>query len=289
VTKLRSPVDFGLDGRTPARIPLMTTWRNDGAAPCYGSYAIEWSLHDGNGRMVASSVSFPGTPTTAWWPGEEVQVTSLLRVPADTRPGRYRLKASMVLPETGERIMLGMAGRDREKRYELCGILGVRRQGGRGPVYEESFEQGTGRWSAVQGMSVASDGGAAHDGRASLLVAGTQAKGWNYAARAVPAPLLPTGKYRMSAWMLVERMDPTKHAPCVKIGVNGADGRWIANFLSNKYDLTKLNTWQHLEAIAEMPVNAGTGVLSIEKNVYDKSIRARIRLDEVRLELLEGP
>ena len=105
----------------------------------------------------------------------------------------------------------------------------------------------------------------------------------------LPGPLLPSGKYRLSVWMLVERIEPAKHAPYVKIGVNGADGRWLANFQSSRYDLAKLNTWQRLEAVAEMPVEAGSGDLAIEKGVYGTAVSARIRLDDVKLELLEGP
>jgi len=289
MTKLRLPADFGLDGRRPARMPLMSVWRNDGVAPCYESYALEWSLHDAAGAKVASSVSFPSTPTTAWSPGEEVQVASMLRVPAATRPGRYRLKVSMVLPETGSRVMLGIAGRDGEKRYDLCDIAGARRQGMQGRVYEEGFEQGTGKWSAVKGMSLVSDRASAHGGKASLLVSGTQVTGWNYAACTLPTSPVPSGKYRLSVWMLVEQIKPAKYAPYVKIGVNGADGSWLANFRSNSYDVSKLNTWQRLETVAEMPVNVGSGVLAIEKGVNRTSISARIRLDDVRLELLEGP
>ena len=221
-------------------------------------------------------------------------VTSLLRVPARTPLGRYRLKVSMIEPDgiepaAGERIRLGIAGGDREGRYDLCAIPGVRRRDTESTVYEEGFERGTGGWSAARGMTAASDERSAHEGGASLLVAGTQRRGWNYAAFRVPSALVGGGVYRLSAWMLVEKIEPKGSAPYVKIGVNGTDGRWLANYNSGRYDLAGLGTWQRLEAVADVPVDAGTADLAIEKGAHDTPTAAMIRLDEVKLELTESP
>ena len=60
------------------------------------------------------------------------------------------------------------------------------------------------------------------------------------------------------------------------------------NYGSNRYDVAKLGTWQRLEAVAEVPVNAATAHLAIEKGVNETPITATIRLDDVKLELLEG-
>lgn len=292
MTKLRYVREFRLRSfgarRRPARIPLLSTWRNDGVAPCYESYALVWSLHNARGDTVASDVAFPGVPTTSWWPGEEVRVTGLVRVPADTPPGRYRLKVSMVLPEAGAPILLGMAGRDREDRYDLCEVAGVPHADADDAVYQEGFEDGTGNWSAARGMTVVSDA-RARRGKASLLVSGTQGRGWGYASFRVPTPLVPGGKYRLSAWMLVQEIEPGGSAPYLKIGVNDLEGKWLTNYNSGRYDLAKLGTWQRLEAVAEIPVGAGTGDLAIEKGAHSIPITASIRLDDVKLELLEGP
>jgi len=288
MTRLALPDEFGLDGARPTRVPLVSTWRNDGVAPCYESYALRWSLCDARGRAVTSALTFPQVPTTSWWPGQEAEARALLRVPADTRPGAYHLRVAMVLPETKRRIQLGFAGRDENDEYRLCEIRGARRRAERGAVHENGFERDAGGWTAAPGMVAERDARNAHGGGASLRVTGRQARGWNYASCAVEKALVPGGRYRLTVWMLVDRMTPGGNAPYVKIGVNDANGRWLDNYGSNRYDLSKLGTWQRLEVSADLPVNAAKAHLAIEKGAYETPITATMRIDDVELELLEG-
>ena len=95
--------------------------------------------------------------------------------------------------------------------------------------------------------------------------------------------------YRLSAWMLVEQTDNPRKAPFVKLATNAADGKWIANFGTNPYDLRQMGTWQRLETTAELPANAATLDLAIEKGDNNTPITLRLRLDDVKLELLEAP
>ena len=289
MTKLEHLPEFHLDGARPARIPLMSTWRNDGVAPCYDSFATEWTLLDAAGETVASEVVFPAAPTTRWWPGEEQTANALLRVPAGIPLGDYQLKVAMILPETGKHILLGIVGRDAQDRYDLCKLMGVRGTAPAGPIHEESFEGEAQPWPAAEGMAASIDNAAAHSGEASLLIAGTHEKGWNYCGLRVPTPLMPASKYRLSGWLLVESMEPDGHAPYLKIGVNNAEGKWIENHSSGKYDLEKLGTWQLLQVTAEVPIEAGSADIAIEKGAHSTPITARIRLDDVKLELLEAP
>jgi len=289
ITKLEYLPEFHLDGEHPARIPLVSTWRNDGVAPCYDSFALRWSLVNAEGETVASALTFPETPTTQWWPGEEQSVRALLRVRADVPPGQYRLKVAMIIPETDRHILLAIAGRDDQDRYDLCEIAGVPGEGHAGIIYEEGFEGDAQPWGTSAGMTATVDGANAHSGQASLLVAGTHERGWNYTSFRVPTPLLPASKYRLSAWLLVEEMEPGGHAPYLKIGVNNLEDEWIENHGTNRYDLSEPGTWQRLERTAEVPMNAGWAHLAIEKGAHSTPITARIRLDEVKLELLEAP
>ncbi|MBC8443103.1 DUF4832 domain-containing protein [PVC group bacterium] len=289
MTKLRHMPAVYVDGAYAARVPLLSTWRNDGVAPCYESFGVEWSLVDALGKTVASEVIFPETPTTQWWPGEEQQADAMLRVPADTREGRYELKVAMVIPETGRRIRLGIAGRDEQGRYTLCDLPAETRTAVDVTVYETSFETDAAGWSPHQGLTAALDEEVAHSGRRSLLLTGSQQKGWNYAVCYVPTPLMPVGKYRLTAWLRVEAIEPANTAPYVKIGVSGADGKWIENYVSGKYDLSELGTWQQLTVIADVPMNAASAHLAIEKGAYSTPITATMRLDDVKLELLEAP
>ena len=289
IAKLRHMPAFHVDGVHPARVPLWSTWGNNGVAPCYQSLAVEWSLVDAFGKTIASEVIFPATPTTHWWPGEEAQADGMLRVPADTPEGRYELKVAMVVPETGDRIRLGIAGRDDQGRYTLCDLPAEARTATEATVYETSFETDAAGWSPHEGLTATLDTEAAHSGGHSLLVTGTQQKGWNYAVCYVPTPLVPVGRYRLTVWLRVDAIDPASKPPYVKVGINGPDGKWIENYVSGKYDLEKMGTWQQLTAIAELPTNAASAHLAIEKGAYSTPITATIRLDDVRLDLLEAP
>ncbi len=289
VTKLMHLPQLHVDGQCPARVPLVSTWRNDGIAPCYESFGIEWTLLDAQGSVVASELTFPETPTTHWWPGEEVEVKAMLRVPAGTVEGPYVLKVAMVAPERAERIRLGLVGGDTHGRYEFCKLTAVRREPTQATVYQTGFETDAAGWSGAPGMTAAVDAEVAHEGKQSLHVTGVQQKGWNYAACSLPARLMPVSKYRLTAWLLVDEIEPAKTAPYLKIGVNDADGNWIENYSSNRYDLSRPGTWQPLTVIADVPINAATAHLAIEKGAHSTPIRATIRLDDVKLELIESP
>jgi hypothetical protein len=156
-------------------------------------------------------------------------------------------------------------------------------------VFEEGFEGDELAWGASQEMVATIDDAAAHSGERSLLVAGSHAQGWNYASMSLPMPVLPAARYRLSAWMLVEEMEPGGHSPYLKLAANDADDKWIENYSTQKYDMARAGEWQLLEAYAEVPLNAAIGVIAIEKGAHSIPIRARIRLDDITLELLEAP
>jgi hypothetical protein len=239
---------------------------------------------------VAEQLAYPERPTTVWGPGQEVTLKDVVTLPAGTPPGEYRLRVAMVEPENPSlRVQLGIAGQDAEGRYDLCSLSAERRPAGTAVAYDEGFEQGTAGWTAAQGMTARTDA-TAHGGKGCLLVSGTQSgKAWSYAQFTLRQPVLPASRYRLSCWMRVENISSGAPAPYLKTGLSDAQGKWLTNIQTNSYDLTRLGTWQRLIAMVETTPNTAGGHLAIEKGTLEGRITATIRLDDVRLELLESP
>jgi hypothetical protein len=101
-------------------------------------------------------------------------------------------------------------------------------------------------------------------------------------------PLLPGSRYRLSCWMNVERADPGR-SPYLKIGLTDAGGRWLTNISTPTYDMRRPGTWQHLVALVETSTDTAGGHLAIEKGALEARLDVTLRVDEVRLELLESP
>jgi len=272
----------------PSRIRIATTWLNAGIAPCYDSFAIDWILLDAAGQPVVTERTYPIVPTTMWWQNEPVVENSLLRIPAGTAPGKYRLAVRMLQPETDRTIDLDIADRDAQGRYLLAPVELVPGEALETMAYQEGFEGDVPPWGHGKEITAeVADGG--HDGQKSLRVSGTEQQGWNYASHRVEQPLLPGALYKLTVWMKVDATDAQpRFGPYVKIGVNDAEGKWIDNFGTGKYDLTKLGTWQELTGFVDVPINGATGDLAIEKGDNHTKVTIDLRLDEVRLELVEG-
>ncbi len=290
LTRLSVSAPFHLDGKTPSRLLTEHTWKNVGVAPCYESYALVFTLHDGQDRIVARTRHFPQRPTTLWWPGEEVTERTMIRIAPEVPPGNYQLKVAMFLPERPERnILLGIAGRDEADRYSLCTIAGVASSRTTGTVYRQDFESENHRWHISRGIEAAVDSGVFHSGKASLRLFGTQQGAWNYTAHYLDFPLLPGSKYRLSCWLKVDELEPAKMAPYLKIGLTDAEGRLLENRNTNRYDTRALGTWQRLEGTFETPLATARGHLALERGGKDVQTRIEAWLDQVQLELLEAP
>ena len=274
----------------PSRLLVDATWKNTGVAPCYDSYALRWLLADGAGKVVAEQLAYPRTPTTLWWPGEEVGLHGMITVPAGLAPGTYRLKVAMVKPEEPAlRIALGIAGRDSGGFYDMGEVKAEKGEGTTATAYEEGFETGTAGWTAAAGLTARPDADA-HTGKGGLLITGTQSgNAWNYVSVNLKAPLLPASRYRFSCWMKVDSLGAARKPPYLKIGLSDAAGKWITNAQTNTYDLGKPGTWQLLEGYAETTPETAGGHLAIEKGSLEAKITATLRIDDVKVELLESP
>jgi hypothetical protein len=272
-----------LDSAAPGRLALYQTWRNRGVAPCYESYALRWSLVNREGKAVVQTITYPRLPTTLWWPGEEVAAQDLLTVPAGTPPGAYRVRLQMLRPETGEHIQLALADGDAQEGYAVADVRLERAARREQLAYKETFAAGSGGWSATPGFTLTAPGAS----EPALTVTGReQGRSWNYAG--VRVDLLPFSRCRLSLLMKVDALDP-QLPPYAKIGVNGGDGKWLTNFNTNQYDLTRLGTWQQLTTYADTPAEAATGDLALEKGNLETPVSASLAIRDVKLELLESP
>ncbi|MBT3381319.1 MAG: DUF4832 domain-containing protein [Lentisphaerae bacterium] len=290
LAELQVPETFSLREGRRSRIPLRQTWVNEGLAPCPESFAVEWSLHRAaDGEVVASQLQFPSVPTSNWEPGTAgVEAASLFSLPGETPVGDYQLKVAVVCPETGRKIALAMGGKDAAGRYEVCSISGVPATGdGGGDVYVCDFGSGPDGWTGTAGMTIK----AATDGRSgnAMRIAGKQESGWNYAAKSLDVPLVLGGRYKLTVWMCVDQINTSRHPPFVKLGVYDVHGNWLDNYGTAKYNLTKVGTWQELVGFADLPAEAVRGNLAVEKGVNAVPIQVDLRLDDVRLELIEAP
>jgi hypothetical protein len=273
------------------RFLVQSTWRNEGVAAPTRSLAIRWMLRGQDGKVVATALTYPEVPTTAWWAGTDYAVDDVMSVPPGTPAGTYRLDVAMVDPEAEQTINLAIEGRQDDGSYALGEVVAkVRTAPAQSLLYAESFEDGLGAWAAsAAGIEVAVAKENAHEGRNSLRVLGTKGKAWNYATATIPGDVPAFSLCRLTAWMKVDKLAPAKFVPYLKIAANEADGKWITNFNSNRYDTKALGTWQKLTVLAELPGNVGQLALAIETGSLELPITIDMQLDDLRLEILEQP
>jgi hypothetical protein len=290
ITQLRVPTRLNLSERAPGRLLVEHTWKNIGVAPCYESYALEFTLHDGSGKTVATQQHFPARPTTLWFPGDQSVERTLIRFPAGLPEGDYELKVAMYLPEKTERnILLGLAGRDEADRYILCRLAGVAAQRPTGVVYQQQFESAGHGWSGDRNLQSGLDTTNFRDGRSSLHLSGRQMRGWNYVSHTLDTPILPASKYRLSGWLKVDTLEPGRLRPYFKIGLTDSKGKWVTNCPTSAYDMSNSGAWQQLEATFETSLETAGGHLALERGSNDTPTRIDLWLDSVQLELLEAP
>jgi len=290
MTKLSVPTRLNLSEQIPGRLLVEHTWKNIGVAPCYQSYALQFTLHDGSGKVVATQQHFPARPTTLWTPGDEIVERTLIRLPAGLSNGDYELKVAMHLPEkAGQNILLGLAGRDKADRYHLCHLAGVTAQRPTGVIYQQQFESAGYGWNCDRGLQSELDATIFRDGKSSLHLSGRQTRGWNYVSYTLDSPILPASKYRLSCWLKVDLLEPGRLSPYLKIGLTDSEDKWLMNCATNSYDMSNSGEWQHLEAAVETSLETAGGHLALERGSNDTATRVDLWLDNVQLELLEAP
>ena len=293
-TRIEHSPEAGVSPNRPTRVLIRSEWKNMGIAPSHDSFAVVWSLIDPAGKTAASDTAFPVNPTNRWWPGETQTIAGTIRLPAGSPPGIYRLAVAMVLPETGrpigsiETIGLGIEGRDNNGRYLLDSIRIKPEKSANNTVFETGFETVKPAWDVPKGMTAGMESDEARTGKGSLVIAGSLKDGWNYAWHNLPSPLIGGARYRLTGWMLVEKMDPSSLPPYLKLGVNGRKGVWLTNINTEKYDPAMPGTWQKLTAVGDLPPDAEIGEISVEKGDNTTAASVKLRLDDITLEITEG-
>jgi len=290
LSSVRVQQQLHLRPHQPSRLILSQTWENRAIAPCYESYALQFTLLDAQDNVAASELTFPHVPTTQWNPGQACELRTLLRVPAGLSPGEYRLAVAMLLPEkSGPPIQLAMAGADSQGRYPICDIPAVEAPVTDGVVLREVFDGNRTTWKAAPGITVEIDHNVAHSADACLRVEGAQERGWNYASGPRDIPVRPGSKYRLSCWVKVEELAPETLTPYLKLGIHDSNDEWLANISTSRYDMRHAGRWQQLTATAETPLAATSGQFALERGTNTTPSRLKVWLDDISLELLEGP
>lgn len=271
------------------RILINHTWTNTGVAPCYKSYALEWSLTNEYGQVVAKQIDFPVVPTTHWSPDAAINNYTIFRYPSGIAEGLYRLRVAMINPDQPKQhIELALGSRGDDGVYSLCSISAHKETAIKSLIYNEDFEKDSGVWQAEDGMRI-SKGTDAHGGSGSLNLTGTQ-PGTSWAYAFTPSfTLTPGSRYRLTAWMKVDSIPADSHAPYLKVGLYDQNGHFQSNANTNTYDTSQLGTWQQLTTYVETDDNTNTGNLAIEKGVFTMSVPATMQVDDISLELLEMP
>jgi hypothetical protein len=287
--KVEHAGEAGVSPGRGTRILVRSEWKNTGVAPSHDSFAVTWSLLDASGNAVASDTVYPANPTNRWWPGETQTVGGAIRLPAGTAPGTYRMAVAMAMPGKDQPIGLGIEGRDSLGRYLLDSVNVVKARAPDSVILAEGFEKTGPAWETPKGVKALRVEGGARIGKGALRVEGALKDGWNYAWYRLPTTLAGGARYRLSGWMLVEKMEPSRLPPYLKIGVNDSKGRWLTNIDTNHYDMSNAGKWQKLTAVGDLPLEAELGEVSVEKGDNATAVSASFLVDDVALEMVEGP
>lgn len=273
--------------QTASRLLIEHTWKNTGCAPCYESYALRWTLRDGTGKTVAEDVSYPREPTTQWWPETNVTLRSVIRVPPELPAGDYQLAVAMTDPqEPSVKIQLGIEGLNTDGSYTLVTIP-TGRSAVQASAYRVDFTAGLSNWQAAPGLTMKRDE-AGKDSPGSLHVSGTQpGNAWSYASDETIVPLMPASRYRFSCWMKVDQC--TMQPPYLKMELRRADGSWVGNANTSRYDLSQKGTWQKIMAVIETDQDTAQGRFAIERGQKNGSATVDIVIDDILVEPLETP
>ncbi len=273
------------------RFIVHSTWRNEGLAAPVRSLAVRWTLRGTDGTVASTALTFPAVPTTEWWPETDYQVDELLAIPPGLKAGRYSLEATMVDPEADQTINLAIQGRQDDGSYLLASVEALLRTATETAVlYTESFADGPGTWKAsAEGIQAEAVADPTAPGGNCLHVFGAKGRAWNYASARLPQPVPAFSLCRLTVRMKVDKLEPGNKPPYVKIAVNNADGKWLDNYGSNRYDTAAMGTWQTLTVLADLPGSTATVDLAIETGDMERPITVDLRLADLRYEILEQP
>lgn len=148
-----------------------------------------------------------------------------------------------------------------------------------------NFEEGTQKWYPKKGVKLSQTTIQPHQGKASLKVTGTAAKGeWDF-AQSPKFNLVPGKHYKFSGWMKIDSINPADSKTYVWLRVSLLkDKQWLKNVISRNYNLKKKGEWQLLTAEFDAPEGATTGMFNVDKRPETKDITATICIDDIKIE-----
>ncbi|HFU1339746.1 TPA: DUF4832 domain-containing protein, partial [Klebsiella michiganensis] len=106
---------------TPVRsgmpLTLNVTWRNDGVAPAYLPYLVQWRIVNDAGTTVTQIKT--ADDVRQWLPGDH-HSSATLPLPAGLPGGQYRLEAALTNYQGQPRIQLANEGKTGDGWYSLA-------------------------------------------------------------------------------------------------------------------------------------------------------------------------
>ena len=127
-------------------------------------------------------------------------------------------------------------------------------------VPNPDFEQNIVGWRIRKPFKVTRSSKVFHSGAAAMRIEGTTRINNEYVLTTSNRPgspsdinwLVPGRKYRLTAWVRVDRLEPGTPAPSVRLQFRDASGSRSAAF-TNAYDTSKMGTWQRLTCDFTVP------------------------------------
>ena len=119
-----------------------------------------------------------------------------------------------------------------------------------------------------------------HTGDYAARLSGTQESGYSYAS-SIKIPIKPNKQYTLRGWLRVDSLEPADSAPGFKCGIY-QDKKWLTNFFTPQYNLSKLGTWQELTCTFTVPEKATAGLIALEKRTTE-AMTATLYIDDVEL------
>ncbi len=108
-------LEYPIAAKPGAQMLIHMWWLNAGVAPVYKSYSLAMELQSGKNAAV---IRIPAD-VRKWLPGDAV-VDESLQIPADLKPGTYRLRVALLDPESGKpAISLAIKGRQADGWYDM--------------------------------------------------------------------------------------------------------------------------------------------------------------------------
>ena len=141
------------------------------------------------------------------------------------------------------------------------------------------FEERPYPWSASQ-MDLTVQQDVVHSGKYAARLSGTQPSGFSYGST-IKMPLAAKQRYMLRGWLKVDSLEPSEFAPSFKCGVY-KDKKWVTNFFTPQYDLSRRGTWQELKCTFTLPDEVTAGQIALEKRTTEP-MTATLYIDDVEV------